>query len=263
MKTFNQFSVICLFIIALVSCGSKEVFKDENFTIQVSNIKSNEAIIKIIPSDTKAYYYWDIVPEERFNEQYPTLAQDNKDEFEWLIEHQVYEPEYGETQDPPTSIEYFLYKGIWTEKDVDYLRPSTNYVVYAYYTNDDYLADEITTLTFTTGQPKMLDDMKIFFSQGTQMQISANGVEPIFYGYVSTTELGSQSVVNYAQKLFEECCNNSDLMAQHSNNPEVTFTMNIDIPYPNEPTEWFACTFWGTTRTSKWFTCHTDKNPWK
>ena len=240
----------------MMACNNGETLQDENFTIQVSNIQSRQVSVKVTPSNKKAYYYWDIETAERFTQLKDTIGEYYLHLWEWELEY--VKPMEGEGENDEDYryriLEDYLYKDTDTEPEFDALMPETKYVAFAYYTDENYHAGKITALEFTTANAEILKDMKVWFVPKKDMlniSISLISCDELFFGSVSTKELGSTPIKEYAEKYFSE-----NIATAKTLKPEGLFYITNE-PIPEEETEWFACSYFGKSRTSEWFFYHT------
>jgi|GEM_PF-1537514 len=261
--------IIAALASVLTACNNGITTGDENFTITVSNIKDREAKIRIVPSDTKAYYYWDIVTEQWFSEHKDSLGEYYKRQWDEDIRLGIYEYEGEEGEEDreedddeelgvgatgEITIEYFMYQGVETE-ELDDLRPETEYVVFAYYPDADFHAAQITTNTIQTAKAELLNDMMVWFvpyKSNLNISLSLVAHDELFFGSVPTAQLGSTPLEQYAEQYFSNNIGNI-----RANDPEGVLFVQTSVPIPEEETEWFACTYINKSRTSKWFFYHT------
>ena len=256
--------IILAMAAVLAGCnGGGETMKDENFSLSVSGVSDREARVKIVPSNTNVYYWWDVETEEWFREHKDSIGEYYKRQWDEAIRYGWYEPEGGEeeeedgidlTQGGNITVEDFMYKGVEKE-DLDALRPETEYVLFAYYPDADYHASAITVLPFRTAKAEMVDDMRIWFMpKGDNLHINLSIVayDELFYGSVSTRDLGSASIEEYAEQYFSS---NIGKIRTETEGGIISFM--ADVPIPEDETEWFACSYIEKTRTSKWYFYHT------
>ena len=138
--------IIAVVAFAFAACKPKPVpEKEVTFQITVTDIAASTASVKVIPSDSNALYYYDVISVEYYEElkSEEALATELKEYWEEVI---AYYKEQGET----ITIEDFLSKGNdgW---DYTGLTPNTQYYAYAFCLDSTYaLKGKISKVAFAT-----------------------------------------------------------------------------------------------------------------
>ena len=141
-------SVVAAAVIAFSfnACKDKNTPDEPGFKIEVSNVTGVSADVKVTPSDTTIYYYFDVLSKAEVDAGYTadTLAKYMKE----AVEYYGYE------------FPYYLSKNVdeWTFE----LLPETDYVVYAVQIDSAYNAvGKWTTANFKTGKLEIKDTVNV------------------------------------------------------------------------------------------------------
>lgn len=273
-KHFNLLLILGVSVLGALTagCNSPQNYKDADFSITVSNIQDRQVSIKVKPVYDDRYYYWDVLTSERFSELKDTIGEYYYNEWDFYLRYIYQEPVIGDDEplppgeEPmekePKTIEDFMYKGSSGEPEWDALAPETEYVVFAYYPDENYHANNISVCAFKTTEGKIMDNVKIFFSPNSstkpdKLQITpSHALDQLFYCSCPSAELQQLniSIEQYAEELFAKCISGEENMDDHCSG---TYMATVD--YPAAPTDWCACLFAGKSRTTKWFSYHTPK----
>lgn len=274
-KHFNLLLILGVSVLGALTagCNSRQNVKDADFSITVSNIQDRQVSITVEPAYADKYYYWDVLTYERFAELKDTIGEYYYHQWEFDLRY-IYQgyPDDGDDEEPlepgeepweePEKIEDFLYKGTSREPEWDALAPETEYVVFAYYPDENYHANNISVCAFKTTEGKIMDNVKIFFSPNSstkpdKLQITpSHALDQLFYCSCPSAELQQLniSIEQYAEELFAKCISGEENMDDHCSG-----TYMVTVDYPADPTDWCACLFAGKSRTTKWFSYHTPK----
>ncbi len=274
-KHFNLLLILGVSVLGALTagCNSRQNVKDADFSITVSNIQDRQVSITVEPAYADKYYYWDVLTYERFAELKDTIGEYYYHQWEFDLRY-IYQgyPDDGDDEEPlepgeepweePEKIEDFLYKGTSREPEWDALAPETEYVVFAYYPDENYHANNISVCTFKTAEGKIRNDVKIFFNPNKikspdKLSISPSlAVDYLFYCSCPSAELQrlNTSIERYAEDLFAKCISGEANMDDH-----CPGSCMVTVDYPAEPTEWCACLFVGKSRTTNWFSYHTPQ----
>ena len=254
-----------ILIIAMVFVGCNTPNPDESFTIVVSNITDRHVSVKITPSDNKTYYNWDIKSADWYEEHKDSIGEYYKAKWDDWYEDGSYSryDEFGNKINSAEDLYYkLMYKGTTNYPNFDLIRPSTDYVAFAYYHEPDFHAKRIATFSFRSPKAEIMKDMIVQFytspannPQKVVICLNNDTGDSLFYGSISTKELGAVLITEYAEQLFDECMTKGGELKDAHN----SWTGGTKQPYPEEPTEWFGCSFYGNARTSNWFFYHTPK----
>lgn len=273
-KHFNLLLILGVSVLGALTagCNSPQNYKDADFSITVSNIQDRQVSIKVKPVYDDRYYYWDVLTSERFSELKDTIGEYYYNEWDFYLRYIYQEPVIGDDEplppgeEPmgkePKTIEDFMYKGSSGEPEWDALAPETEYVVFAYYPDENYHANNISVCAFKTTKGKIMDNVNIFFSPNSstkpdKLQITpSHALDQLFYCSCPSAELQQLniSIEQYAEELFAKCISGEENMDDHCSG---TYMATVD--YPAAPTDWCACLFAGKSRTTKWFSYHTPK----
>lgn len=273
-KHFNLLLILGVSVLGALTagCNSPQNYKDADFSITVSNIQDRQVSIKVKPVYDDRYYYWDVLTSERFSELKDTIGEYYYNEWDFYLRYIYQEPVIGDDEplppgeEPmekePKTIEDFMYKGSSGEPEWDALAPETEYVVFAYYPDENYHANNISVCAFKTTEGKIMDNVKIFFSPNSstkpdKLQITpSHALDQLFYCSCPSAELQQLniSIEQYAEELFAKCISGEENMDDHCSG-----TYMVTVDYPADPTDWCACLFAGKSRTTKWFSYHTPK----
>lgn len=272
-KHFYLLVVVVNVLLALTTgCNPSQNYKDADFSITVSNIQDRQVSITVKPVYADRYYYWDLLTFERFSELKDTIGEYYYNEWEFYLRY-IYHGHTGEVGEPlepgeeplekePETIEDFLYKGTSREPEWDALAPETEYVVFAYYPDENYHANNISVCAFKTAEGKIMENVKIFFMPNSiqapdKLNISpSHALDNLFYCSCPSAELqrSNISIEQYAENLFAKCISGEEDMDKH-----CPGSCMVTVDYPAEPTEWCACLFAGKSRTTNWFSYHTPQ----
>ncbi len=273
-KHFNLLLILGVSVLGALTagCNSPQNYKDADFSITVCNIQDRQVSIKVKPVYDDRYYYWDVLTSERFSELKDTIGEYYYNEWDFYLRYIYQEPVIGDDEplppgeEPmekePKTIEDFMYKGSSSEPEWDALAPETEYVVFAYYPDENYHANNISVCAFKTTEGKIMDNVKIFFSPNSstkpdKLQITpSHALDQLFYCSCPSAELQQLniSIEQYAEDLFAKCISGEENMDDHCSG-----TYMVTVDYPADPTDWCACLFAGKSRTTKWFSYHTPK----
>ena len=273
-KHFNLLLILGVSVLGALTagCNSPQNYKDADFSITVSNTQDRQVSIKVKPVYDDRYYYWDVLTSERFSELKDTIGEYYYNEWDFYLRYIYQEPVIGDDEplppgeEPmekePKTIEDFMYKGSSGEPEWDALAPETEYVVFAYYPDENYHANNISVCAFKTTKGKIMDNVNIFFSPNSstkpdKLQITpSHALDQLFYCSCPSAELQQLniSIEQYAEDLFAKCISGEENMDDHCSG-----TYMVTVDYPADPTDWCACLFAGKSRTTKWFSYHTPK----
>jgi len=150
MKKIFSIMAVALVVFSLASCKGKNTPddpKDVTFAISVSEITAASAFVTVVPSDTNAYYYFDVLTSEDLKAGYneDSLAKEMKESVEYYKQ----------------KFPYYLSKGTdeWTFTG---LMPETEYTVYALQFDSAYApVGKWTTKTFKTAKLEIKETVNL------------------------------------------------------------------------------------------------------
>lgn len=160
MKKYLMILSAAVLAFAFTACDkNKPSKKDVTFEITVSEIESSSALVKVVPSDTNAVYYWGVMPQASYTyandaEAFADCLAGLKENAEyWEMMYQYF---YGVTVD--LSWTDFLTQGA-SEEGIDELDAETAYYVIAFAvdTTNEALLGKIYKVEFTTTQVKQIN----------------------------------------------------------------------------------------------------------
>ena len=136
MKKYFAFVAASLMLVSLASCNKKggndpEPEQDAAFKIEVSDVAATSVNVKVTPSDLEKTYFFSVFAAEDIAGLADTaIISAVKDQMDYLIMY--YEYFYGKTY----TYADFLKKGVQSGP-IDELSPKTNYVVLAFYMDEE------------------------------------------------------------------------------------------------------------------------------
>jgi len=180
MKKFFSIFAATALMLSFVACDKKDKASDEpdapktacTFKVDVTDITASGALVTITPSDTNAYYYFDVLTAEEAAAGFSadSLAASMK-----------------------AAVEYYGYQfPEYLSKGVDFyeyatLAPETEYVAYAVQIDENYAAvGPLTTVKFTTLKLAVTDTVNVT-GEGELMDLTFLNYGWALYAYLDAT----------------------------------------------------------------------------